>query len=86
MWRKQIEFLELKTNLLKTSIMKLSKEQKTAILTCVNDLENYYATCGNDLDFQNLEILKIYINSKQLCIENIDVVAEIVEVSNSKKK
>ena len=65
--------------------MKLSDEQKEAVLTCVNDLENYYATCGNDLDFQNLEVLKIYINSFQLNLDEIVVFSEIVSGSNSKK-
>lgn len=65
--------------------MKITKEQKEAILTCVNDLENYYATCGNLLDFQNLEFLKIFINVKELDLKNIDVHAEIVSVANSKK-
>lgn len=66
--------------------MKLSKEQKEAVLTCLNDLENYYATCGNDLDFQNLEVLKIHLNTISLGIENIEVVAELVKTKTAKNK
>lgn len=66
--------------------MKLSKEQKEAVLTCVNDLENYYATCGNDLDFQNLEVLKIHLNTISLGIENIEVVDEIMVNKTAKNK
>ena len=66
--------------------MKLSKEQKEAIFSCVKDLENYYETCGNEMDFQNLEFLKIYLNTISLGIENIEVIAEIVKTKTAKNK
>jgi hypothetical protein len=53
--------------------MRASEQQKEAIYECVKDLQNYYETCGNDLDFENLEILKTFLNCTTEPVENIEV-------------
>lgn len=65
--------------------MKLTIEQKASVKSCVKDLEYYYQTCGNDLDFENLELLKIYLNSTVSDLVNIDVSAKILIPNDSKK-
>lgn len=64
--------------------MRLNKAQKEVIKQCVYDLQTYYETCGNDLDFQNLEFLKVVLNSTTEDLENIEVFAEIVNPITAK--
>lgn len=83
---KLTEFLELKTKIIKPLKMKLTKEQKFAVFTCVKDLQDLYELSGNNQDLQNLEFLKIVLNNIVLDINNIEVVADIIGIPNRKNK
>ncbi|MDY7394046.1 hypothetical protein UMM65_02245 [Aureibaculum sp. 2210JD6-5] len=59
--------------------MKLSEKQKQQIKTCIEDLEHYYATCGNEADYDNLEVLKVHLNTVALGLNDIEVVSIAVK-------
>lgn len=66
--------------------MKISAYQKEAVLECVNDLQTYYETCGNELDFKNLEILKTVLNCASEPIENIEIFYKNFEKPEKRKR
>lgn len=66
--------------------MELTKKEKESIFLCISDLEHYYETCGNVLDFENLVILKKYLNLISLNLVNIKVIADVVNHKTVKNK